>query len=296
MKFAICSQDRGTAFELTAPISCSLLRDAEAPATQLTAQFPWSENLPEMPWLCISDHGTEVFAGPIDQVQESLGTSAVCTITARSPAALLLDSEALPGTYQDPDLGTLFRAHAAPYGFTSITGDTRSFSGTYTVAKGASEWTALDGFCKTFLGVPLREEGGQLLAVPQTFGVPLVIGHGGLACQQFCRTRSPYRLLSSVWKKGEDGWVEAATDLNAAKQGIVRRRLCKDPDAALETAHKNAASVTILLAGRVLAQPNAPVVLRQEGRSQNMVVTAVRWSLSEQGETTRLSLRPVSER
>ncbi len=293
MKFALCSQDRAAAFELPAPISCSLLRDGEAPATQLTAQFPWSKNLPELPWLCISDSGTEVFAGPIDQVQESMGATAVCTIAARSPAALLLDSEALPGTYQDPDLGTLFRTHAAPYGFSGITGDMRSFSGTYTVAKGASEWTALDGFCKTFLGVPLREEDGQLLAVPQTFDAPLVIGRGGLACQQLCRTRSPYRLLSSVWEKGEDGWVEAATDLNATKQGIVRRRLCKDPSTALETAQKNAMAVTVLLPGRVLAQPNAPAVLRQAERSRDMVVTAVRWSLSRQGETTRLSLRPI---
>lgn len=292
MNFLLCTRDGGTRHPLPAPLSFSFLDDADAPATQFTGRFPCPHTLPDLPWLRVLEYGREVFAGPLDVVQESMGSTAVCTIQARSPAALLLDSEALPGTYRDPDLGTLFRAHAAPYGFPGIAGDARSFPGAYTVAKGASEWTALDGFCRGYLGVPLREEGGNLLATKQAFPAPLVLGRGGLSYRQLCRTRSPYRLLSSVWGKGADGWTEAATDPDAAGRGILRRRLAGDPDAVLQKARQNAALATVLLPGHVPAAPGQPAVLcPQTGTTLEMSVTAVLWSLSDKGETTRISLR-----
>lgn len=96
---------------------------------------------------CIVD-GVTMLRGIVDEYTVSLGSGGLtAAVSGRGYAARLLDNESRPVTYQDATLAEIVRRHVTPYGI-SWPGDGRRAGGSvYTVAAGASQWKALEGFC-----------------------------------------------------------------------------------------------------------------------------------------------------
>ena len=141
--------------ELPAPNRLRLRRDEDAPADSLEVKLPAGNGVGTLCGLqCLDGQGNLLFEGIVDEQSISEAAQGCWVeLSARSRAALLLDNEAQPQAYRMPSLKLLFERHAAPYGFTGYLGNDEVFGGVYTVEKGVSEWQALEGFCKTFLGV-----------------------------------------------------------------------------------------------------------------------------------------------
>ena len=133
-----------------------------------------------------AEDGQTVLRAIVDEYTVDLdGGGLTATVSGRGYAARLLDNESRPVTYESATLGEILRNHAEPYGITCAeTADLRAGS-VYTVAAGASQWKAVESFCRTYGGFsPRFSREGALLAAPERAGRTLTIGPGDpvLAC------------------------------------------------------------------------------------------------------------------
>lgn len=296
MTYTLCGA--GRPLELPQPLAYEIKAEEEAPAAAFNGRFPCERALEgTYRQLRVQGGGRVWFSGFIDSVAYSSGSSRQLHISARSRAGRMLDSEAVPCSYPAPDLGTLFAVHAAPYGFGYIAGDTRRFAEAFTVQKGMSEWEALAAFCARYLGTQLRESGTDgLLAEPVPEGPELRLGAGGRALLQACVTDRPQRLCASYWGRQDDGWHEMRADPDAAMRGVLRRMLCADPQAAMQRARRAAWQATLLCPGWVEATlGQAARYCAQGGVQERGVVSGLLYSLTAQGQTSRITLRRRDE-
>ena len=125
-------------------------------------------------------NGSIVFKGIVDEFSIDLDAGGLtASINGRGYAARLLDNESKPVTYQDATLREIIRQHVTPYGISAAeVADLRAVS-VYTVAAGASQWKALDSFCRTYGGFsPRFGRDGSLYAAPEKPGKSFVISDG----------------------------------------------------------------------------------------------------------------------
>lgn len=280
-------------WEFPPPITVSLQKDTDAPADSLKAEFPLPDNVPEMPFLCLEEDEEIWFDGILDTVRENCGNRNLLTISARSRAALLLDSEAGAGIYEAPNLRLLWETHAAPYGFEEIHGDERVFDEEYAFGKGNSEWQVLNGFCMKFLHQPLREENGVLTAEPGTARVPLTFGKGGIPCIQMVHARNPCRRLSEIWGIQQNGWQLVSQNAQMRERGILRRRFCAAPESAMTAAENQAENMTALCAGWKKAFAGQEVGINFLGKPWKGRISQILYQLSSAGKLTRVTMCPL---
>lgn len=278
----------GQRWELPAPISVTLQKDMDAPAAGLKAVFPAESAALRAAFLKMEEDGILWFDGIVDTLRETDGAGNLLTVTARSRAALLLDSAALPSLYRTPSLLGLAKDHAAPYGFNGIRGSTQLFEVPYTVEKGISEWQVLADFCRKYLGSSLREENGVLTAEPPVLGEALLLGNGGLPYLQVCRSWNLYRGLSEVWGQSGGYWQKQQTDAAMQQTGILRRRLGASPKSVLSAAQAEVNLITVLCSGWPPVQLGQPAVLHLRGETLQLRVRQILYSLSAKGKTVRL--------
>lgn len=154
----------GSQFPLPAPSSLSLTFDEDSPAHTLSASFPLAQPLPPLHSCDLSFHGSHLLSALLDQQSFSLSPDgSVLKLSARSRHALLLDNQAPPQTYVNPSFRQLFERHAAPFGFTSFTGNPGPFRGQVVVKRGMTHWQVLSDFAAYFLGTTLRPGGDRSL-------------------------------------------------------------------------------------------------------------------------------------
>ncbi|WOC32149.1 MULTISPECIES: hypothetical protein [Caproicibacterium] len=281
----------GQKWKLPAPVSVSLQKDEDAPAAGLQAVFPAWEDVPCAAFFRVEEiDGTVWFDGVVDTLMQTDGAARLLKLTARSRAALLLDSEALPCLYARPSLPQLIRDHAVPYGFAGAAGCTDIFEVPYTVEKGISEWQVLAEFCQNYLGQTLREMDGVLTAEAQNGGEALLLGGKGIPYMQVCEQRNFYRGLSEIWEYNNGIWKKRAQDSFVQQLGLLRCRRTTDAAALLQTAQKAMLSVTVLCAGWVRAQTGQKAVLNHRGKTRELRIGQVLYSLSASGKTTRFLL------
>lgn len=292
--------------ELGAPASVELRRDEGAPADSLSAVFPLPEFLDEYLHLTVRQGNSTVFDGLVDEQRITADAGGrLLRLECRSRNALLLDNEALPQQYERPSLPLLFGRHAAPYGFSRAIGDSSVFSGTYTVAKGMSEWAALSGFCEAFLGTTPRITSTGTLDATGTApdGVLIFSQNGGIPCYSLEEAFLPCELLSEVWTRAETkgGYDLRAADEKAMARGILRRRYCgasADRPAALgEAMLRNARGrsyrLTLSCPGWVDAQIGQAARVQEPllSNTGEMQVCALRYREGPRGRNTQITLR-----
>lgn len=295
----------GTSVDLGAPVSVRINCSLDAPADDFTGVFPASANWLELAEIQVSNGEQTVFNGIVDEQTLVCGTNGtLITLRARSRAALLLDNEALPQTYYLPSLSDIFNRHAAPYGFTGFSGDTRTFPVRYEVEKGVSEWSVIETFCRRFLKVrPRITAEGLLLAGVQAGAKPVLFSRGGgIPYTSLTGTVRRCDPVSEVLVRTDikSGYNLQVTDGEARGRGIRRRRFLDlaggasaDAQSIITDAKRRYREWRLACPGFLTVQVGSSAELRDDisGNAPSLWVTETQYSLSSGGEFTTVILR-----
>jgi hypothetical protein len=273
----------------------------DAPADGLRAEFPLAETRGALTRLRVSGaDGTVLFFGPVDVQREMIcRTGSVLSLSCRSLAGLLLDSEPVPRTYGAPSLPVIFERHIRPYGFTSFLGNSAVCSGELRVRKGMSEWQAAAEFCRKFLRTEPRVR-GTVFDASGTAGVtPLLLDNSaGTGYFRAEVRRRGCDVLTKIYvPEAETGLYRLAAEENENIAGIRRIRCLTNADTdaseVLRKAGRSAFSIYAECPGAPTSEIGASASLRDPvlGSFADMVVTQVRCTWNEDGVRTEYRLR-----
>lgn len=204
MNYTALRMEDGKEITLPTPDRLEVKITCTSPARQATLSFSMNESLPPLSGIQIiqGNSAAALFAGTVDEQVFSLDRSGPrLLISARSQGGALIDNEALPASYNRPDLQALFLMHAAPYGLSGVRGEGRC-PGVYHVGKGQSEWEVLSDFCSYVCGWQPRVMGdGVLEACPPGQKASHLFSNqaaGGIRYTSLKRIRRPYGVISQV--------------------------------------------------------------------------------------------------
>ncbi len=145
------------------PLSMTVNIEQGVPADDMTAVFPYfSAN--ELKDVVVYKNDKVVFTGVVDEQQS------ICSaygqfkkIAARSMAALLLDNESEPVSYNNPSSYVIASRHALPFGVKLTDTSVDTYFGVQTVQKGSTNWQAIEDFSKNvYMTTPRVNERGEL--------------------------------------------------------------------------------------------------------------------------------------
>ncbi|WP_101697254.1 hypothetical protein [Clostridium minihomine] len=221
---------QGMRILLGRPIAVRISQAVDAPADDLTGEFPW-QKLPPLFRLHVEQNGKTIFYGIVDEQTEQFSEQgAVLRLTARSLAALLLDNQALPQTYYSPPFSTIFSRHTAPYGLTQYrVPDGQKRIGELTVTKGMSEWQVLELFCRlAWNTVPMIGPNQVLTVTPENRQDTILFSHSGqgISYSSFTKKQKNYERISQIrLQSARNGNYEGCvSDTEAMRNGVQRRR------------------------------------------------------------------------
>jgi hypothetical protein len=259
-------------------IEAALSATLDSPALSLTATFHSDSHPGELAEVEVLSGDQLLFWGSIDEQETTIDhRGRRVTLEARSRAALLLDNEALPHSYADVGLKTIFDRHIAPYGFSLAGGIPAARLPLYTVAKGLSEWEALEEFTLRALGVRPSIRGELVHLGEPSGGGMLAIGEGGQPYTSLSLTYSPYQILSQILIRDDrGGYTSGVESAEALSRGIRRKRYqipsgefaasaLPDADRRLRQSRADALSATATLPGLVDVDLGWNVTLREPG-------------------------------
>ena len=169
-------------YQLPPLLSWRVTHTGTVPCDSFSVSFPYQ---PEMTsalamaaGFLTEEQGRVILRAVVDEYTVEMNAGGLtASLSGRGYAARLLDNESQPVTYQDATLAEILKNHAEPYGITcKKTADIRAGNG-YTVAAGASQWKAVENFCRVYGGFsPRFSRDGELLAGPEEPGKTLSIG------------------------------------------------------------------------------------------------------------------------
>lgn len=225
--YLINSQNERT--PLPYPTSFVINREIGA-ADDLTIKFPannFGEYTSSQIELIID--GRIEFSGIIDEIrltENKHGTDAM--IYARSKAALLLDNESKPTSYQNADSNLIAQNHIAPFGIDYINDDNGEYTD-LTIYKGISHWQVIKNFCSAcYSNEPfVNEEGKVVLYENESDRENLYFcNNGGINYTSAYVNNKYYKLISSVYTKAllRDDYDIENTNEAAEALGIRRVR------------------------------------------------------------------------
>ena len=171
-------------------LSWRVTHTGTVPCDSFSATFLYQremgEVLPLAAGFAAEEDGRVMLRAVVDEYSVDLdGNGLTATVAGRGYAARLLDNESRPVTYQQATLSEILRNHAEPYGVVCREAAEVRAGSVYTVAAGASQWKAVESFCRTYGGFsPRFSREGELLAGPEKPGRTISIGEGDplLAC------------------------------------------------------------------------------------------------------------------
>ncbi len=159
----------GKTVALPKPISVEIEQELDVPCDEMTVVFPYTASFPKISRIyALNDEFADdvesaienkevVFAGVVDERVASVTiSSAVITVYARSPAALLVDNECVPQSYYCPTAAVICEKHLKPFGIALADSMTVRCGGELNVSKGSSHYDVLADFCEKFLGTTPR--------------------------------------------------------------------------------------------------------------------------------------------
>lgn len=234
----------GGSVPLGKAISLEIKMDLDIPADTFQGSFLVSQEPAEIARICVTgDAGAALFfQGPVDeQIFEAGPYGKTVTLSARSMAALLLDNETSPKSYQSPWLNAIFEDHAAPYGIASFEGSPFRGPSRFEARLGEREWNVVSNFFdKSFRDPPritpdnvLHTSGYPIFTLPE---IPLgnrAAGEPACVCaRHILRRDSPLEKIQFISPTGQtDSLLENAP---AISRGIRRRRYLMFEQSALE--------------------------------------------------------------
>lgn len=171
-------------FRLPPLLSWRVTHTGTVPCDSFSVTFVYQKEMAEAlaraAGFAAEEDGTVVLRAIVDEYTVDLdGSGLTATVSGRGYAARLLDNESRPVTYQQATLAEILKNHAEPYGITCEGMAEVRADSVYTVAAGASQWKAVESFCRAYGGfVPRFSREGALLAGPEKAGQTLSIGEG----------------------------------------------------------------------------------------------------------------------
>ncbi len=159
----------GEEYEVGGIEEIMLDESADAACAALTFSFVTEKSAGEIDRVFAYENGELIFNGFCDRQKEKyLSSKTRCFVYARSGAALLLDNEAKPFSYQNATASVLFDAYARELGFINKLPDI-SCEALYEVQKGSSCFGAINRFVSLV-------NGGRISVTPMN---EIVLPEGG---------------------------------------------------------------------------------------------------------------------
>lgn len=220
-------ENGGGKFPLQKAVSVEIEREIGVPADSMTVKFV-GEAIPEL-WKVTAEHEVQtIFSGIVDeQTMTMYPDRAETTVYTRSPAALVLDSEAQQGEYIDPNIDVMYRVHLAPFGITLKESAENLRMGQLSIPRSCSHYGALRRFCEYFLGTEPRINSlGEFM--PNVLSSGDIIKIDKSQCLKISKRIKRYGILSGVYVTS-GGKTMLIENESAKARGIVR---CKRIDLA----------------------------------------------------------------
>ena len=289
-----------------AVIKLTVEADEAVPADSLYAELA-DPGCPEIAQIRLYNDGTEVFRGVVDEQTRIMSSSGeLLKISARSPAAYLLDNEAEPCAYDHPSAGLIAERYAEPFGITLGGSDRSVYFGRQDVLKGASCYSAVKRFSAAcYSGIPRISSTGELYLTGVRGDGEARFGNaeGEIRFTRLEECRRRCNEISEVMVKttSAGGYGIVNKNADAIKRGIKRRRyldaaLTESPikcaEAMIENGRRKAYSLKLRCPTCLLGYEGKSAVVNDKTVSENsgLYISALRYHLMAGGEYTDVTL------
>lgn len=308
LKFEITGSD-GRVFPLENILTVVLNSDIDVPADSLEVVSEYKEELMKnADRITAYSNDRLVFTGQLDEVYAYKTDSGMLSrLTARSPAAALLDNEALPLTYTNPNAEFIFDRHLKPFEISCERLDKTPFCGELKIDKGMTHWMAFRNFCVNRYGTE-----------PRITADGRAYFDGNVPCEQavfICNdTQSDYysrrdslkryKLISAVRLKLEPNrsYSGIIQNKNPDCKAIVRERYInaaadrttlKTADEIISRGNRNSREIRLECFGERLVETGAraKIIDSEWGIQEKLCVIRTRYYLSKNREKTTVVLR-----
>lgn len=297
---------RGERLSLPFPVEAVLCRDAGTPADSLTAVFP-SVIDEELCDIAVYKDGKKIFSGIVDEQITATGEYFRIKLVCRSMAALLVDNEAQPCTFRNVSASLIFSRYIKPLGFISFTGKDKTLTGEFRVSKGESCWQVLEDFCRKTYGTFPVVEGKTVNMQGIEDNKPCLMFSDkgdGIAYSTLEHSLLRCKLISRVRCKLAQGgdYTSYVCNEDAQARGVLRERYLNadelsgrsldDADRIIDSARAKSEKITLLVPQCMTESLGAQAVVCDStaGEYRGFTVTGIRYSLSRNSESTKLTL------
>ena len=288
-------------------LSVEINMDEDVPADSLLAVFPLlsTEELQEV---AVLDDGETVFVGIVDELERVMTASGVfLRVSARSLAAHLLDNEAMPQSYDHPSAQLIFDRHARGYGLRRGEDDDAAYFGELTVIKGTSQWSVIENFCNAcYSSKPRVSADGALYMKDREVSGEVVFSDADDGVRYTAVTEKIKRCeeISRVNVKlnSADGYSYPMLNADAVRRGIRRERylnamLAATPmtcaDAMIARGRGSGYCLSLECPVRLLRVIGCGAAVHSHTISapDGLYISAIRYRMTAQGETTHVKLK-----
>ncbi len=293
--------------EIAAPplLSLSVNIDEGVPADSLYAVFSYAD-FGELTQIKLTDGEKLLFVGIVDeQEHEQSGQGEFLKISARSPAAFLLDNEAMPCAYDHPSMRLIYERYVAPYGIAAAQDDDAVYFGEQAILKGFSCWRALKKFCAAcYSSLPRISSVGVLYPKGAVSDKTVRFGENGVRYTSLSVTNKRCEEISAVYVKPSDtsSYTVPVENRDAIRRGIRRERylnaaLTESPmrcaDLMLKNSRAKAYAIKLRCPSCLIGCEGYRADLRDSSVSaeKDLYISAVHYRMTADGAYTDVTLK-----
>ena len=279
--------------------------DENVPADSLYAVFAYAPT-DELTGITLFLDDEPVFAGIVDEEEHVCDEHGeYLKISARSPAAHLLDNEAMPRAYDHPSLSLIYERYVKPFGISMEDHCDAVYFGEQSVIKGSSCWRVLKQFCNAcFSSVPRISSTGVLYPEGICNDSEIVFGADGVEYTSLSEMKKRCEEISAVYVKASSAgsYTLPITNREAEDRGVRRVRylnamLTESPmrcaDAMIANGEKKAYTVSLRCPACLLGKEGSKATLNDAalGRKDDLYISAVRYRMTKDGEYSDVTLK-----
>ena len=246
-----------------------------------------------------------IFIGQIDEIINIKSSDGVITkITARGPAGKLLDNEAEPLTYINPNAEFIWKRHLKPFGIASFEADSKPFYGSLSISKGMTHWQVFYNYCINRYGCkPRITSDGKAYFTGFESDEKVIFSENETAYYSLKENLKRCRLISEVKLKLSQykGYTGSIKNLNPECENISRVRYVNavsdktnlnTADNIISQSNSDSYSITLECHGCHigLLGRKAEVCDDVFGTKDDLIIRKIKYTLGRNGETTTLTL------
>lgn len=276
------------------------------PADDLTITLPFDGSLSKnAERISVFDGDEEIFTGQTDEIINIKNSDgAITKITARSPAGQLLDNEAEPLTYVNPDAEYIWKKHLEPFGIKSFEADSTPFYGNLSISKGMTHWQVFYNYCINRYGHKPRITGdGKAYFTGFESDEKVIFSESETAYCSLKENLKRCRLISEVKLKLSQykGYTGSIKNLNPECENISRVRYVNavsdktninTADNIISQSNSDSYSITLECHGCHigLLGRKAQVCDDVFGTKDDLIIRKIKYTLGKNGENTTVTL------